>query len=483
MSGFEVTGIVLGVFPLIQESAKGLRVVLGGAKTWWRFEREFESFVATIEMEYIKFSQNLEILLAEVDVSDDDRDRLQNDSTCTLCPHAFGITVSELQTKRQKSVYMKVLFREEGAQTQIKIETGNHITVHDPKASQLEDVTQLRQHVAMKNRVEDTRKSSPKSIFMLAAGPLSRNPDAPQWPSRRSRLSHSIRRSVSAMIGGKKQEPILTEPSQEAALQTKAPTKAVRFAAADPESDTLFTTAPEANFSIIRDLCSYLSGGPCRTSVGYLQATTSTRLYLNLDPTDQTRIQQHKIETIEAFLKATPSRVTRIKVGFDLALVILMLGGSGWVPQTWNKTDLFLVRDAGNPAPQPFLNLHSLRQTLAVAQEGSAAKKARSILFSLGVLLLELVFREELENQPFRAKLMGSDGAPNEETDFATALLWQQRVEEEFGDELADAIKRCLICIFDMAPSPDLNNSVFIQAIWQQVLLPVDKFLSAWSRV
>lgn len=84
MSGFEIAGIVLGVFPLIQESAKGLRSVFSGAKTWWRFEREFESLVATIELECIKYSQNLEILLAEVDISEDDKDRLQNDSTCTL---------------------------------------------------------------------------------------------------------------------------------------------------------------------------------------------------------------------------------------------------------------------------------------------------------------------------------------------------------------------------------------------------------------
>jgi hypothetical protein len=35
MSGSEVAGIFLGVFPLIQESAKGLRGVFSGAKTWW----------------------------------------------------------------------------------------------------------------------------------------------------------------------------------------------------------------------------------------------------------------------------------------------------------------------------------------------------------------------------------------------------------------------------------------------------------------
>lgn len=130
------------------------------------------------------------------------------------------------------------------------------------------------------------------------------------------------------------------------------------------------------------------------------------------------------------------------------------------------------MRDPSNPTQHPYLSHDPLRQILAVGQEGSAAKKAHSTLFPLGVLLLELVFREKLESQPFRAKLMGSDGAPNKETDFVTTVLWQPRVEEEFEDELADAIKRCLICMFDLAPWLDLNSSAFIQAIWQQVLLP-----------
>lgn len=139
-------------------------------------------------------------------------------------PHACGV-VSELHTKGQKSVYMRIPFRGEGAQAQIKIESADHITVHGPKASQLQEVTHLRQHLAMKSRVEETWKNSPKAIFMLAAGPLSRNPDTLQWPSRRSRLSillgiryrpssvstleSSYRFQYSVYVGVKKQEPIL----------------------------------------------------------------------------------------------------------------------------------------------------------------------------------------------------------------------------------------------------------------------------------
>ena len=84
MSGFEIAGIVLGAFPILQDAAKGLRTVFGDVKTWWRFETEFEVFIATVETEHIKYSQNLEILLGDIDISEEDREKLQKDSTCCL---------------------------------------------------------------------------------------------------------------------------------------------------------------------------------------------------------------------------------------------------------------------------------------------------------------------------------------------------------------------------------------------------------------
>lgn len=127
---------------------------------------------------------------------------LQSQLKCNCSsPHAFAVTVAQLRNRGRKCVYMGVLFLEEGAWTQIKIESAGCSTVPHTRKSQLEEVTHLRQQVSTKNRIEETRKNSPKSIFMLAAGTLSRNPDTPQWPTRRSRLMQSVKLSVSSIIG------------------------------------------------------------------------------------------------------------------------------------------------------------------------------------------------------------------------------------------------------------------------------------------
>jgi hypothetical protein len=78
MSGLEIIGVILGIFPPLCMAG---REIAGGCRrfrTWWRFDREFENFLAAVEREHIAFSQNLEIFLAPVEnISDGEREALQ----------------------------------------------------------------------------------------------------------------------------------------------------------------------------------------------------------------------------------------------------------------------------------------------------------------------------------------------------------------------------------------------------------------------
>lgn len=294
--------------------------------------------------------------------------------------------------------------------------------------------------------------------------------------------------AIQVLPRGRKHE--LTIYAREETTAVKAP-PTIRFAD-DPRRKPTKIPKLDEDVAAIQNLCEAIRpsviqpGDNLDTSkLGYLESKARSKLVLNLDPMDQIFLQGYKIESLEAFVKATPRRDTRLKVGCDLILAILSLGNSSWIPDSWTAKDLFVVRDPALPSsvPQPFFNHPWLRDSLSNKKEPrSTAVQTRASLFSLGVLLLELVFRDQLENQPFRAALLGPDKRPNQATELATALVWQQKVEEELGHDLADAIKRCLVCMFEQSTTPDLSNSSFVQAVWQQVVRPIESFVLAWNR-
>jgi len=176
-----------------------------------------------------------------------------------------------------------------------------------------------------------------------------------------------------------------------------------------------------------------------------------------------------------------------MRVGLATLLTVLSLGPSPWLPPKLHRTHLLVHNDpppttTSSPTASAlsYLQHSSLRATLkSPPNHSSAADFAKTTLLSLGILLLELVFRETLECQPAWTKFL-SDGQPNEATALCTALQWQKRVEEEFGFGLAEAVRRCVLCMFD-APL-DLGSAAFVQAVWAGVVRPLEDFLQGWDR-
>jgi len=181
---------------------------------------------------------------------------------------------------------------------------------------------------------------------------------------------------------------------------------------------------------------------------------------------------------------------------------MLLKLGPGWIPNTWSKKSLVVLRST-NPAqvptapaaitqPQPYIS-HASIQTALKPSAGTAAAaaatavvhivesvaqvKARASLLTLGILLLELLFGETLEGQPCWSEFL-SGGKPNEFTEFCTAMKWSGKVEGEFGNKFAEAIRRCLTC--GLEPAPDLASPAFVRAVWTGVAQPVEEFVAAF---
>jgi hypothetical protein len=121
----------------------------------------------------------------------------------------------------------------------------------------------------------------------------------------------------------------------------------------------------------------------------------------------------------------------------------------------------------------------SVRNTFMGKQRVERSAQGRASLFTIGVLLVELLFRKSLESLPLREQYLGRVGMADYTADLCTSIQRQRQVEAEFGDKIADAIRRCVLCAFE--PQPDLSDSTFIRAVCTNVAEPLEEFLLAWN--
>ncbi|KAI8711312.1 hypothetical protein NCS52_01507200 [Fusarium sp. LHS14.1] len=178
--------------------------------------------------------------------------------------------------------------------------------------------------------------------------------------------------------------------------------------------------------------------------------------------------QNFKVESLEAYLDATPQRNQRLQVGLQLVQTVVTLGVTPWVPEKCTRMEVLLIRNLDSGDPTPYISHESVRSTFKGKQHVERSTQARASLFTIGVLLLELLFRKTLESLPLRDQYLGRVGVADYTADLCTAIQWQKQVEAEFGDRIADAIRRCVLCAFE--PQPDLSDSTFIRALNNAVI-------------
>ncbi|KAK4219484.1 hypothetical protein QBC37DRAFT_136580 [Rhypophila decipiens] len=218
-----------------------------------------------------------------------------------------------------------------------------------------------------------------------------------------------------------------------------------------------------------------------------LPSVGASRVVFHLDPADQTALHDYKIEDLETYIRMTPRRDARIRLGLSIVLNMLNLGKTPLIPSLWRKDDVFIYRHSTDGSiSQPYLKSPELPQSASphlsnntrisnqTTPPVSDTKQARQRLFTLGVLLLELLFSNTLVD-----KLSQPDYTNT--VLLCTALTWQRRVEEEFGDGIAEAIRKCIVCAFE--PAADLGSAAFILAVWSNVVQPLEEFLRAWGGV
>ncbi|KAK1515138.1 uncharacterized protein CCOS01_13331 [Colletotrichum costaricense] len=244
----------------------------------------------------------------------------------------------------------------------------------------------------------------------------------------------------------------------------------------------------------IENLCAFLE--ETSWNEGVLHDEFDRHLVFNKDSSGLRRIVPGKLrllsltELLEAHHQAdiTLSRQSRFEIAAHISAALLNTYPSPWMPSSWTKSSFyFLVDDETLLSCHPFLsNTFELdKEESSLSEESTSPKNiseqtARNYLFTVGVIVLELIFGHDIGHCRFRKDYL-QDNRPNELTDMLTAQRWAKKVLGESGPNIADVVRRCLDCSF--GPRPVLSDVRFRESIYEGVIKPLASYAKIWPEV
>ncbi|CAF9914030.1 MAG: hypothetical protein ALECFALPRED_009212 [Alectoria fallacina] len=166
----------------------------------------------------------------------------------------------------------------------------------------------------------------------------------------------------------------------------------------------------------------------------------------------------------------------RARLAATLASSLLCLHDSPWLKSSWSSRDVFFETASGDVSSESLLRPHTkvaFPRTFDESEPQSTANGEvqpspstqfgilNRSLYSLGMVLLELIMNETLES--FKQR--------NDETESEVAWRLERQVCGRAGLLWADIVFACLHCPFQK--TPDLANENFLQLISVHVVTPL----------
>lgn len=214
--------------------------------------------------------------------------------------------------------------------------------------------------------------------------------------------------------------------------------------------------------------CAFMEHTSAPQGCGYL-ADDKTVVSFEFDAAEVAAPEVASPAPLEEFYTSTPHIGKRILLAVKLAYTMLGVGTSPWILSSWKSDNVSVLPEA--PAV-PLFN-HDCIRTALLRQIASATLHTEAAVFSLGVTLLELMFQEKLEAQPFFGDHC-VDGRANETTVELAAREWQRMVEVEYGPDIADVVMRCVAVRFSV--TPDFGKAEFVHEMLKAVIEPLEDF-------
>lgn len=246
----------------------------------------------------------------------------------------------------------------------------------------------------------------------------------------------------------------------------------------------------------IENLCKIVGGlhisqqDPC---VGYLMDSVKRKHGIfPLEPLPACNQQQHwaayslrQILEKRAKIKRALTKYDKLRVAVDLASSVLQLYNTPWLEEQWSDDDVYFIHRPGLSMAKvfehPFVyrKFASTGSSQASSMQGAASRVIRNqSLFTLGILLIELLYGKSIEElqSPRDLDCQGTPGVV-----WCTAVrLIEEEIEYEAGPRYLDAVRRCIRCDFDRKDS-SLDSEEFQQAVYIKVVAPLEKTLEQFN--
>jgi len=172
------------------------------------------------------------------------------------------------------------------------------------------------------------------------------------------------------------------------------------------------------------------------------------------------------------------ARADTYKIALHLASSVLQLYQTPWLSNDWSDVDVYFVLRPGTSLASVYQHPFIYRDLSTVAGQGSppqqpANKIIRSqTLFSLGVVLIELLYRRSIEELQTPEDLQ-CGGTPGVIWCTADRLITTEQIELEGGNDYANAVRRSIRCDFDFA-NWKLEDRDFQKAVYSGVVAPLE---------
>jgi len=275
----------------------------------------------------------------------------------------------------------------------------------------------------------------------------------------------------------------------------KKPKKSVRFqsgvlAPACPQilSTAAIATTILSNDSMRKDFCDVIRRRfrePIEASecVGMLDHTDSCRN--SVYPSSNKRcLQTRQAISLEQLISGVSavgraSLYDRLHLAKTLAIAVLQYHSTPWLKMSWRSEDVYFFGDDLIQQPPSLSSPH-----LNVKVKGPYAQLSRAstfplqniarnpLLFSLGVVLLEIAYASALETLQRPIDL--DNGRETQYTEFLAARRLARSLKSDMGPRYHKIVVRLVECDFGCG-TEDLNDPQLQAAFHHEVICPLDK--------